>query len=99
MSVPGRIACHSSARAAVLVYRGSRTTSFWPFFRAVIRSILSGVIRASNRLAPAMMMYLEWSTSAKGTSPNVSRYARFRLMRQLDSWVTTFQDPNTDAKR
>ena len=74
MSVPGLMGHHSWARAAVLVWRGSSTTSFRPRSRmAVMRSMESGVTRASKRLAPAMSTNLQLSTSAKGASPKVSR--------------------------
>src|SRR5579859_946001 len=58
-----------------------------------MRSMVSGVIKDSRRLAPAMIMYLAFSTSKEGTVPKVREYARFTEARQSVGWRTMLGEP------
>src|SRR5512142_3265484 len=94
-SVFGLMGYHSSDFCAVTVKRGSRQMS--RAFRSwidSIRSMVSGVINDSSRLAPARTTYFALYRSNDGTVPNVIEYARFTDARHSVGWRTIFGEPS-----
>src|SRR5438876_11543405 len=63
-----------------------------------IRSIVSGVMNDSKRLAPDMMKYLALARSNAGTVPNVAEYARLTDARQSVGCLTILGEPNESPR-